>query len=44
MRIVDQGSGEELDDGGTDRFGQILSNGSRRRAGHDELVAILGHC
>jgi hypothetical protein len=35
MRILDEHAGDELDDGGTYRFGQLLGDRPSRRPGND---------
>ena len=43
LRVLDQRSCDEIDDGGTHCLGEVLGNRSRCGAGHDEFVAVLGH-
>ena len=44
LRVLDQCAGDEIDNGGTHRLGELLGDRSRCWAGHDEFVALLGHC
>ena len=41
--VLDQRSGDEIDDRCTHRFGELLGDRSRCGSGHDEFVAFLGH-
>ena len=41
--ILDQRPGDEVNDGGADRFGQSFGDRTRRWTGDDQFVAALGH-
>ena len=43
LRVFDQRSGDEINDGGTHCLGQFLGDRSRCWASDDEFVAFLGH-
>ena len=43
LRVLDQRSCDEIDDGGTHCLGEVLGNRSRCGAGHDEFVTVLRH-
>ncbi len=41
--VLDQRSGDEINDGGTHCLGQLLGDRSRCWSSHDDFVAFLGH-